>query len=145
MTVGLGPAQGEGLRHQPRPVLVTPDELPYEDGRLGSARGWMVNGERGRPRADAGEQHFAWPEILAHAARDTRLRPATCSARGRSPAAACSSSARCPPPDRPEGRWIEPGDMVALEADGLGRARDARSVVARAEESARRAAEIGGS
>ena len=22
---------------------------------------------------------------------------------------------------RPEGRWIEPGDVVALEADGLGR------------------------
>jgi 2-keto-4-pentenoate hydratase/2-oxohepta-3-ene-1,7-dioic acid hydratase in catechol pathway len=24
-------------------------------------------------------------------------------------------------PARPEGRWIEPGDVVALEADGLGR------------------------
>ena len=25
--------------------------------------------------ADASEQHFSWPELVAHAARDTRLRP----------------------------------------------------------------------
>ena len=120
VTVGLGPRKAKDFGTSLGPWLVTPDELPYEDGRLRLEARVLVNGER----ADRAPTP---PSSTSPGRRSSPTRPATrgcdratCSARARSRAAACSSSARSPTAAR-RGRWIEPGDVVALEADGLGR------------------------
>ena len=74
MTVGLGPAKGKDFALSLGPWLVTPDELPYEEGRLEVEATVRVNGDE-LSRTSAADQHWSWPELVAHAARDTRLRP----------------------------------------------------------------------
>ena len=114
MTVGLGPAKGKDFAISMGPWLVTPDELPYEDGRLQVEAAATVNG-RELTRTSAGEQHWSWPELVAHAARDTRLRPGDVLGSG-------TLNGGCllelGPLDGE--RFLEPGDTVALAADGLG-------------------------
>jgi fumarylacetoacetate (FAA) hydrolase len=114
MTVGLGPHKAKDFATSLGPWLVTPDELPYEDGRLQLEATVTVNG-REISRADASQQHFAWPDIVAHAARDTRLRPGDVLGSG-------TLTGGCllelgPLEDE---RFLEPGDTVALSAPGLG-------------------------
>ncbi len=114
MTVGLGPHKAKDFGTSLGPWLVTPDELPYEGGRLGLEASVRVNG-RELARSDAGAQHFGWPEIAAHAARGTRLRPGDVLGSG-------TLSGGCllelgPLEDE---RWLEPGDVVELRAPGLG-------------------------
>ena len=114
MTVGLGPAKGKDFAISLGPWLVTPDELPYEDGRLRLTATVSVNG-RELTRSDAGEQHWSWPELVAHAARDTRLRPGDVLGSG-------TLNRGCllelGPLDGE--RFLEPGDTVTLAAEGRG-------------------------
>jgi fumarylacetoacetate (FAA) hydrolase len=114
MSVGLGPAKGKDFAITLGPWLVTPDELPYEEGRLRLEATASVNG-RELTRTQAAEQHFTWPELLAHAARDTRLRPGDVLGSG-------TLNRGCLLELGPlEGdRYLEPGDVVTLRADGLG-------------------------
>ncbi len=114
MSVGLGPAKGKDFAISLGPWLVTPDELPYEDGRLQLEATATVNG-RELTRTSAAEQHFSWPELVAHAARDTRLRPGDVLGSG-------TLNRGCLLELGPlEGeRYLEPGDTIALSADGLG-------------------------
>lgn len=120
MTVGLGPAKGKDFGTSLGPWIVTPDELPYVDGRLGINARVEVNGVR-VTSAEAAEQHFSWPEIVAHAARDTRLRPGDVLGSGTLAGGCLLELGPLDDQGRPEGRFVEPGDTVALEADGLGR------------------------
>jgi fumarylacetoacetate (FAA) hydrolase len=115
MAVGLGPAKAKDFATSLGPFLVTPDELPYSDGRLTLEARVHVNGEE-LSRAHADEQHFTWPEIVAHAARDTRLRPGDVLGSG-------TLTGGCLIELGPlEGdRFLEPGDTVALMAGALGR------------------------
>jgi fumarylacetoacetate (FAA) hydrolase len=114
MTVGLGPAKGKDFALSLGPWLVTPDELPYEDGRLRLEATASVNGAE-LTRTNASEQHWSWPELVAHAARDTRLRPGDILGSG-------TLNRGCllelGPLDGE--RFLEPGDEVAIAADGLG-------------------------
>ncbi len=115
MTVLLGPAKGKDFATSLGPWLVTPDELPYRDGVLAIEASVAVNGvELGRGRTDA--MQFTWDELVAHAARDTRLRPGDILGSG-------TLDRGCLLELGPlEGdRWIEPGDTVTIEAQGLGR------------------------
>jgi fumarylacetoacetate (FAA) hydrolase family protein len=119
MTVGLGPHKAKDFAISLGPWLVTPDELPYEDGRLRLDTTVAVNG-RELSRCDASEQHFGWPELLAHAARDTRLRPGDVLGSG---TLAGGCLLELGPQDFGDGRgerWIEPGDVVTLSGPGLG-------------------------
>jgi fumarylacetoacetate (FAA) hydrolase len=114
MTVGLGPAKGKDFAISLGPWLVTPDELPYEGGRLNIEATAAVNGvELTRTRAE--DQHWSWPELVAHAARDTRLRPGDVLGSG-------TLNRGCLLELGPleGGRWLEPGDTVGIAADGLG-------------------------
>jgi fumarylacetoacetate (FAA) hydrolase len=115
MTVGLGPAKGKDFATSLGPWLVTPDELPYVDGRLQLEATVTVNG-REVTRSRAGEQHWTWPQIVAHAARDTELAPGDLLGSG-------TLNRGCLLELGPlEGdRYLVPGDVVALEAEGLGR------------------------
>jgi fumarylacetoacetate (FAA) hydrolase len=114
MTVGLGPHKAKDFATSLGPWLVTPDELLYEDGRLRLEATVTVNG-RELSRADASQQHFSWPDMMAHAARDTRLRPGDVLGSG-------TLTGGCLLELGPlEGeRFLEPGDVVALSAPGLG-------------------------
>jgi fumarylacetoacetate (FAA) hydrolase len=116
VTVGLGPAKAKDFGTSLGPWIVTPDELPYEDGRLALTARVIVNGEA-LSSSDTVAQHFGWPEIVAHAARDTRLRPGDILGSG-TLTGGCLLELNL---EAAEPRWIEPGDVVALEADGLGR------------------------
>jgi fumarylacetoacetate (FAA) hydrolase len=120
MTVGLGPHKAKDFGTSLGPYLVTPDELPYEEGRLRVQARVELNGEQ-VATSDGSEQHYSWPEIVAHAARDTRLRPGDVLGSGTLAGGCLLELGPLADDQRPEGRWIEPGDVVALEADGLGR------------------------
>jgi fumarylacetoacetate (FAA) hydrolase len=114
MAVGLGPHKGKDFATSLGPWLVTPDELPYEGGRLHLEATVTVNGAE-IARGDASLQHFGWPELVAHAARDTRLRPGDVLGSG-------TVTGGCLIELGPleGGRFLEPGDVVALSAPGLG-------------------------
>jgi fumarylacetoacetate (FAA) hydrolase len=120
MTVGLGPHKAKDFATSLGPLLVTPDELPLEDGRLRLEAYVEVNGTE-ISRADAGAQHFAWEELVAQAARDTRLRPGDVLGSGTLPGGCLLELGPLPAPAGGDGeRWLEPGDIVVLGAEGLG-------------------------
>jgi fumarylacetoacetate (FAA) hydrolase len=114
MTVGLGPAKGKDFATGLGPWLVTPDELPCAGGRLQIAAHVTVNGET-VTETTAAEQHFPWPALVAHAARDTRLRPGDVLGSG-----TLNRGCLLELGPLPGDRWLEPGDVVAVHADGLG-------------------------
>ena len=66
-------------------------------------------------RTSAAEQHWSWPELVAHAARDTRLRPGDVLGSG-------TLNRGCLLELGPleGGRFLEAGDEVAISAEGLG-------------------------
>jgi fumarylacetoacetate (FAA) hydrolase len=114
MTVLLGPHKSKDFATSLGPVLVTPDELPYRDGRL-HLEAWVTVNGREVGRGDAAAQRFTWPEIVAAAGRNTRLRPGDVIGSGTLDRGCLLELG---PLDGD--RWIEPGDVVALHADGLG-------------------------
>jgi fumarylacetoacetate (FAA) hydrolase len=121
MTVGLGPHKSKDFATSLGPWLVAPDELGYAGGRLPLEAGITVNGHE-ISRCDASEQHFPWPELVAQAARSTRLRPGDVLGSGTLAGGCLLELGPLPPEAGGDGeRWLEPGDVVALEAPGLGR------------------------
>jgi fumarylacetoacetate (FAA) hydrolase len=119
VTVGLGPHKAKDFATSLGPWLTTPDELPYDDGRLRLEATASING-RELSRCDAAEQHFSWPQLLDHAARDTQLRPGDVLGSG---TLAGGCLLELGPQDFGDGRgerWIEAGDVVALASPGLG-------------------------
>jgi fumarylacetoacetate (FAA) hydrolase len=113
MTVGLGPAKGKDFATSLGPFLVTPDELPFDGQRLSLEATVSVNGSV-LSRCAAAEMHYSWPELVAHAARETRLRPGDVLGSGTLNGGCMLELG---------GSWIEPGDEVVLSAPGLGELR----------------------
>jgi fumarylacetoacetate (FAA) hydrolase len=119
VTVGLGPHKSKDFATSLGPWLATPDELPYRDGRLQLEVTVTVNGCQ-LSVCDTGEQHYAWPELVAHAAQNARLRPGDVLGSG---TLAGGCLLELGPQDFGDGRgerWIEPGDVVSLAGPGLG-------------------------
>jgi fumarylacetoacetate (FAA) hydrolase len=116
MTVGLGPAKGKDFATSVGPWLVTPDELPFDGERLELEATVSVNG-RIATRASAKPMRFSWPELVAQAARDTRLRAGDVLGSGTMTGGSLLDIGTL------DGRWIEPGDEVVLAAPGLGQLR----------------------
>jgi fumarylacetoacetate (FAA) hydrolase len=116
MTVGLGPAKGKDFATSLGPWLVTRDELPF-DGEWLDLQATVTVNDRAVARAESEPMQFSWPELVAYAARDTRLCPGDVLGSG-------TLTGGCLLELGPiEGRWIEPGDMVTLSAPGLGELR----------------------
>jgi fumarylacetoacetate (FAA) hydrolase len=107
MKVGLGPAKGKDFATSLGPVLVTPDELG--DLRLDMVA--RVNGEQ-RSRGNLGDMQHSWDAIVAHAARNTVLRPGDVLGSG-TVGNGCIL-------EHGDGRWLRPGDVVELEVEGIG-------------------------
>lgn len=115
MTVGLGPAKGKDFAISIGPWLVTPDELPLHDGRLAVEATVTVNGTE-ITRSNAGEMHWTWDELIAHAGRDTRLRPGDVIGSGTLNRGCLLELGPLPGTER----FLEPGDVVEIAAEGLG-------------------------
>lgn len=120
MAVGLGPSKGKDFATSLGPELVTFDELSDRDrdGRLHLEMTAAVNG-RVLSRGDAGSMHWTWPDLLAHASRDTTLRPGDVLGSG-------TVGTGCILELTPEavGGWLKPGDVVELTIERLGTLRN---------------------
>jgi fumarylacetoacetate (FAA) hydrolase len=107
MRVGLGPSKGKDFATSIGPVLVTPDEF---DGRS-AAMVARVNGEE-RSRGELGDMHHSWDDVVAHAARNTKLLPGDVLGSG-TVGTGCIL-------ELGDGRWLQRGDVVELEVEGIG-------------------------
>jgi fumarylacetoacetate (FAA) hydrolase len=107
MAVGLGPAKGKDFGTSIGPVLVTPDEL----GDLRLEMVARVNGEE-RSRGNLADMHWSWDELVAHAARNTRLQAGDVLGSG-TVGTGCIL-------EHGDGRWLQSGDVVELEVEGIG-------------------------
>jgi fumarylacetoacetate (FAA) hydrolase len=116
MSVGLGPSKGKDFATSLGPDLVSFDDLAnrYRDGRLHLEMSAAVNG-RVLSRGDASSMHWTWPQLIAHASRDTRLRPGDVLGSG-------TVGTGCILELTPEavGGWLKPGDVVELTIERLG-------------------------
>jgi fumarylacetoacetate (FAA) hydrolase len=107
MKVGLGPAKGKDFATTIGPVLVTKDEFDGTSGEM-IAR---VNGEE-RSRGNLADMYHSWDAIVAHAARNTHLRPGDILGSG-TVGTGCIL-------EHGDGRWLQRGDVVELEVEGIG-------------------------
>jgi fumarylacetoacetate (FAA) hydrolase len=107
MRVGLGPAKGKDFATSFGPVVVTPDEFDGTSGELVA----RVNGEE-RSRGNLRDMHWSWDELVAQAARNTVLRPGDLLGSG-TVGTGCIL-------EHGDGRWLQRGDVVELEVEGIG-------------------------
>jgi fumarylacetoacetate (FAA) hydrolase len=107
MKVGLGPSKGKDFATSLGPIVVTPDEFDGSGGAMVA----RVNGEE-RSRGELGDMHHTWAAIVAHAARNTRLNPGDVLGSG-TVGSGCIL-------EHGDGRWLQPGDVVELEVEGIG-------------------------
>jgi fumarylacetoacetate (FAA) hydrolase len=107
MRVGLGPSKGKDFATSVGPILVTPDELDGTEATMVA----RVNGEE-RSRGNLADMHHSWDAIVAHAARNTHLRPGDILGSG-TVGTGCIL-------EHGDGRWLERGDVVELEVEGIG-------------------------
>lgn len=104
MRVGLGPAKGKDFATSLGPILVTPHEV-------GDTMVARVNGEE-RSRGRLSDLYHGWDAILAAASRNTVLRPGDVIGSG-TVGTGCIL-------EHGDGRWLQRGDLVELEVEGIG-------------------------
>ena len=107
MKVGLGPAKGKDFATSLGPVVVTPDEFDGSGGTMVA----RVNGEE-RSRGKLGDLQFSWAAIVEQAARNTKLLPGDVLGSG-TVGSGCIL-------EHGDGRWLQRGDVVELEVEGIG-------------------------
>lgn len=107
MKIGLGPAKGKDFATSMGPVLVTPDEF---DGTSASMVA-RINGEE-RSRGNLSEIYYPWAALVAHASENTFLRPGDIIGSG-TVGSGCIL-------EHGDGRWLQSGDVVELEVEGIG-------------------------
>ena len=107
MAIGLGPAKGKDFATSLGPVVVTPDEL----GDLRLEMVARVNGEE-RSRGNLGDMYHSWEAIVANASRNTELRAGDILGSG-TVGTGCIL-------EHGDERWLQPGDEVELEVEGIG-------------------------
>lgn len=105
--VGMGPSYGKDFGKALGPWIVTPDECP--DPALIELT-TKVNGEEWS-RGKFGQAHYDWGSMLAFASKDQELRPGDVVGSGTFPDG-CGYEL---------GRFLQPGDVVAMEMHYEGR------------------------
>jgi fumarylacetoacetate (FAA) hydrolase len=107
MKVGLGPAKGKDFATSLGPIVVTPDEFDGSAGEMVA----RVNGEE-RSRGNLRDLQWPWERLREQAARNTHLVPGDVIGSG-TVGTGCIL-------ELGDGRWLQPGDEVELEVEGLG-------------------------
>jgi fumarylacetoacetate (FAA) hydrolase len=107
MKVGLGPSKGKDFATSLGPIVVTPDEFDGSSATMVA----RVNGEE-RSRGELGDMHHSWAAIIEHAARNTELYAGDVLGSG-TVGTGCIL-------ELGDGRWLQPGDVVELEVEGIG-------------------------
>ncbi len=118
-TVRLGPAKGKDFATSIGPWLVTPDELT--DARAAKGFALTMTAEVSGTEISRGTwsaAHFSFGEMLARASADARLRPGDLVGSG-----TVGSGCLLEVGEERLGRWLEPGDEVALRIERLGELR----------------------
>lgn len=105
MEMPFGPAKGKDFANGFGPYVVTADAFDA-NGATVRAR---VNGEEWMT-GSLGEMHHSWGDMIEHASKGERLRPGDVLGCGTVPGGCCLDL----------DRWIEPGDTIELEVDGIG-------------------------
>jgi fumarylacetoacetate (FAA) hydrolase len=116
VTVGLGPHKGKDFATSIGPLLVTPDELGDPD-RPDLEATVHVDGEL-VTRTRSGAMRWTWPQLAAHAARDTALQPGDLLGSG-TLGRGCLLELESDRPEEERG-WLRPGQVVTLTVEGLG-------------------------
>jgi fumarylacetoacetate (FAA) hydrolase len=120
MAVGLGPSKGKDFATSLGPELVCLDELAdcYRGGRLHLEMTAAVNGQV-LSRGNSGSMYWTWPQLLAHASRDTTLQPGDVLGSG-----TVGSGCILELTPQAVGGWLKPGDVVELAIQRLGTLRN---------------------
>lgn len=105
MTVGLGPGLGKDFATSIGPCLTTPDEIDP----AGVAMTARVNGEVWSS-GSLGSMRFSFAQIISHLSAEQELQPGDVIASG-TIAQGCGLELD---------RWIQVGDVVELEVEGIG-------------------------
>ncbi|MDO9693399.1 MAG: fumarylacetoacetate hydrolase family protein [Candidatus Latescibacteria bacterium] len=116
MKVGLGPAKGKDFATGLGPWLVTPDEIA--DRHIGKGYDLAMCARRNGREISRGnwrDIHWSFGEMLARASRGVDLHPGEVIGSG-------TVGTGCILELRPEraGGWLQPGDALELEIEGLG-------------------------
>jgi 2-keto-4-pentenoate hydratase/2-oxohepta-3-ene-1,7-dioic acid hydratase in catechol pathway len=106
MKCRLGPAKGKDFATAMGPCIVTADEVANPRNLAMTAR---INGEVWSS-GNSGTSHWTWAQMIAHAADEETLYPGDILGSG-TVGGGCGYELD---------RWIQPGDMVELEIEGLG-------------------------
>ena len=117
MAVGLGPSKGKDFANAfgPRWVPIKDIMDCYSNGRFHLSMSAEINGKE-VSRGNADSMYWSWPQILAHASRDTKLMPGDVLGSG-TVGTGCILELT---PEKTDG-WLRPGDKVSLIVERLGR------------------------
>lgn len=105
MSAHLGPAKGKDFCNIMGPYLVTPDELDPSNLRM-IAR---VNGEVWS-EGNSGTSYWTWAQIIEFASWEETLQPGDFLGSG-TVEKGCGAELN---------RWLQPGDVIELEVEGIG-------------------------
>jgi fumarylacetoacetate (FAA) hydrolase len=111
MKVGLGPAKGKDFATSLGPIVVTPDEFDGAEATMVA----RINGEE-RSRGNLADMHHSWDAIVAQAGRNTELCSGDILGSG-TVGTGCIL-------EHGDGRWLQPGDVVEFEVEGIGTLRN---------------------
>lgn len=127
MAFGLGPAKGKDTATTLGPWLVTTDEMaPYlRDGRLAVKCQVRVNGEPWLTDGDASAAYYTWGEIVQRASKDSRIAAGDVIGSGTVGGGSVREAIR---KGYEAARFLEPGDAVELEVEGIGALRNTLGV-----------------
>ena len=118
-TVGLGPAKGKDLASTLGPWLVTTDEMaPYlKEGRLHVKCSAKVNGDFWVQGSDGGLAYHTWGSMVERASKDSRIAPGDVLGCGTVGGGSIGEAIR---KGYEKARFLQPGDLVEMEVEGLG-------------------------
>ena len=117
--VGLGPAKGKDSASSLGPWLVTTDEMaPYlRDGQLHVKCSSRVNGDFWVKDSDGSVAYHTWGAVVERASWDGRIVPGDVIGTGTVGGGSIGEAIR---KGYEKARFLQPGDMVEFEVEGIG-------------------------
>ncbi|TNC29214.1 fumarylacetoacetate hydrolase family protein [Amycolatopsis alkalitolerans] len=117
MAYGLGPSKGKDFASSVGPAVVTADELAahLREGVLHLTCVVRVNGQTWA-ESNSKNQYHSWTTMIVHASQDSRLLPGDLLASGTVGGCSIGEAIRLGKP----AHYLEPGDVVELEVEGIG-------------------------